>query len=320
MKFAAETNGTFYQLDTPVSVVIEQEADVPCDSLTAVFAYREDFPYIDRIYVLNDGIYDIKSAVENGNVIFSGIADETVLRYDSRKSEITVYARSLAALLTDSESSTVTYNDPSFDVIIREHAEPFGITKKENCDIKEKGGTFTVKKGSSHYRVIQRFCREFLFSTMRIDHTGRIAADIYKSGSAILFDNSRGVPFDGIKVCDNRYTKISEIKVYDEKGFCMSVKNPECEGTAIKRVRCLNLLESTGGSVSDADRIIKSSNNKSFTVQLDCPKCMINEIGSMAFVNAPWCENRLLYIQKIKYTFDKNGERTSVKLALRGDK
>ena len=131
MRFAGEINDDYFFLDTPLSIVIEQEADVPCDSLTAVFAYREDFPYINRIYVLNDIVYDIKAAVQTNEVIFSGIVDETILKSDSRKSEITIYARSLASLLTDSESSTVTYNDPSFDVIIREHAQPFGITKKE---------------------------------------------------------------------------------------------------------------------------------------------------------------------------------------------
>ena len=319
MRFAGEINDDYFFLDTPLSIVIEQEADVPCDSLTAVFAYREDFPYINRIYVLNDIVYDIKAAVQTNEVIFFFFLDETILKSDSRKSEITIYARSLASLLTDSESSTVTYNDPSFDVIIREHAQPFGITKKEVCTRKERSGTFSVKKGSSHYKVIQRFCREFLSTTMRIDHTGTIISDVFSSCSPVFFDNRSGVPFDKIIVSDNRYTKISEIMVYDANGFCMSVKNPECEGTEIMRIRCLNLMESSTGSASDADRIIKASNRKSFTIQLECPKCMLNTIGSPASVNAPWCENRVLYIEKIKYIFDNKGERTSIKLTSRGD-
>ena len=129
---------------------------------------------------------------------------------------------------------------------------------------------------------------------MRIDHTGTIISDVFSSCSPVFFDNRSGVPFDKIIVSDNRYTEIM-------------------------RIRCLNLMESSTGSASDADRIIKASNRKSFTIQLECPKCMLNTIGSPASVNAPWCENRVLYIEKIKYIFDNKGERTSIKLTSRGD-
>ncbi len=318
MKTAIRTSEGFSVLDDPLSMIIEQEADVPCDSLKAVFAYREDFPDIKRIYLIDDDRNDIEEAVMSGDVIFSGVADEVVLDINAAGSFITVYARNLACLLTDSECYMMTYRDPSLDVIVRRHGEPFGLSCPQNSP-KERKGVLTVKKGSSHYRVIQRFCKEFLGTTLRIDHRGMIIPDLYSVGKRLDFDNGGGIPFGRIRISDNRYQRISRIDVYDESGFCISVDNPGSVRGDIQRVRCLNLPESVAGTISEADRIIASSNSKGFGVQLECQGSLLNTLGHSASVNAPWCGDRELFVVRIKYINDNKGERTELKLASRGE-
>ncbi len=318
MRTAVKIGIVYEFFDDPLSIVVEQEAGVPCDSLKAVFAYREDFPDIDRIYLLDDDVYDVRTAVTKRDVLFAGIADEIVFDMDGKGKYITVYARSLACLLTDCECPMMTYHDPTLDVIAARHCEPFGLICSGSA-VKERKGTLNIRKGSSHYKVLQRFCSEFLGTTPRVDHRGVIVTDMYSDDKTVCFDNDGGVPFGKISISDNRYGRITRIDVYDEKGYCASVKNPEITGADFQRVRCLNLPESSSGTLSDADRIIRSSNDKGFGITLESHVCLLNTLGYPASVNAPRCIGRKLYIGKIKYINDSSGERTSVKLVSRGE-
>ena len=319
MKAVVEKADGYSVLGKPISIIIEQEADVACDSMKAVFVDSEDLKDIRKIYMLDDDVFDIENALNSGEVLFSGVVDEIITDISRSGSFVTVYARSLACLLTDSECSMMTYRDPSFGVLAERHGKPFGLSVC-SCNPKTRKGSLSVKKGSSHYKVIQRFCREFMGTVLRVDHKGVIRHDLFSNGNHICFDNNSGIPFGRITISENRYSIISRIDVYDENGYCMSVDNPDAVKSGISRIRCLNLPESATQSVGDADRIIKQSNDKSFSVRLECLDCLVNSLGYAASVNIPLCKDRKLYVVKVKYTYDNKGERTEIWLASRGDR
>ena len=112
MIFEGICSGEVVGLYNALTVEINQELSVPADSMTVSFAYNGEFPSIERIYALESDCIDIDKAIEKGDVLFSGIVDEIILTADTSQAFVTVYARSLAALLIDNECKPTEYINP----------------------------------------------------------------------------------------------------------------------------------------------------------------------------------------------------------------
>ncbi len=317
MIFAGVCRGETYVFDEAVSVSINQEIFVPADDMTVVFPYSESFPKLEMIYALEDGCGDVDEAIESGDVLFKGIVDEQVFKADSGGADITVYARSMAAVLLDNECEPIQYTSPSVDVIYSKHIEPFGVELKDT-KVKCRSGMLRITKGSSHYRALEKFCSEFLNTVPRIDSRGICRVDVYECDDVIYFDNRDGIGFGFISVSDKRYSRISKVHVSIENGYDTTVSDSESISRGIIRERYMSLLDSKTGTLSDAYDVIESGAADSFSVSLKCGERLINMIGAKAYVSAEGCEGEEFVVSRIKYISDGNGERTSVLLRLRG--
>lgn len=314
MKFAGISGGELVELYNALSVEINQELGVPCDDMTVVFEYSDNFPKLARIFALDDSVSDIEKAVSDGDVIFSGIADEQTVTADAASARITVYARSLAALLLDNECTPQSYTNPTAEVLFRRHLEPFGI-KLCFADVKPKRGELRVYKGDSHYKVLERFSSVFLGTKLRIDHKGICHLNALDGGEAVFDNSGAGVTFNYIRVSDNSYSRISAVHIRTgSDGYSTSVKDAEAEKLGIIRERYLNADNLSAASPSDADRMISAGRNGSYTVTLKSREGFLNRIGCKARVNTPLCGERELTVSSVNYKLTSHGENTTITL------
>lgn len=317
MIFAGVCGDEAVELGNAISVEINQELGVPADSMTVSFAYDGDFPSIERIYALESDCIDIDKSIQNGDVLFSGIVDEIILIADTSSATVKVYSRSLAALLIDNECKPTEYVNPSIEVIYNKHLLPFGITL-DSKSVSKKRGTLTLHKGASHFKALESFCKAFLSTTPRIDHKGICKTDDTAVIESLFFDNNKGITFEYISICDNRYSRIS--KVYVNAGsndYDTIVSDSEALKMGVVRQRYLSLLNSKSGTLSDVDDIIKNGRDNSFSVVLKSNERIINKLGCKAKVNVKQCEGREFIVKALKYTANSKGESTTVNLGLR---
>lgn len=317
MIFAGVCGDEVVELSNAISVEINQELGVPADSMVVSFAYNSDFPSIEKIYALEGDCIDIDNSIQNGDVLFSGIVDEIILTADTSSATVKIYARSMAALLIDNECQPTEYVNPSIEVIYNKHLLPFGITLG-NKPICKKRGTLTLHKGASHFKALESFCKTFLSTTPRIDHKGLCKTDDTAVTESLCFDNKKGISFEYISICDNRYSRIS--KVYVKSGsndYDTVISDSEAEKKGVVRQRYLSLLSSKSGTLSDADDIIKNGRDNSLSVVLKSNERIINKLGCRAVVNAKHCEGGEFIVKALKYTANSKGESTTVNLGPR---
>ncbi|MBQ3970361.1 MAG: hypothetical protein II685_07775 [Clostridia bacterium] len=315
MIFAGIDENGIVELPRAVTVKIEKDLEMPADEMTVVFEYCEDFPKLRKIFALDDDCCDIERAVREKNVLFSGIVDEQILSADYRKAVITVVSRSFAAVLLDNECVPIKYVNPDSDVIILKHLLPLGI----ECFEKNRhlrNGELTIAKGSSHYRAVEKFCREFLNTTPYVDEKGILRFDVFDGVGEVEFDNEKenAVRFRSITINESRYSKISRIYVSTAGGYDTVINDKETIDEGIVRERYLNLAVSETGTLSDADNIIKNGRKKSLSVVLECIGCLIGILGYTAAVGVEGICDKKLVVSQIRFTCDKNGERTRIRL------
>ncbi len=316
MIFAGLSEGKCYFFGHAVSVSVNQEMFVPADDISIIFPYTDNFPFLERIYALEDNVKNIRQAIGERNVLFDGIVDEQVFKSDRSGTNITVYARSPAAFLVDNECEPAEYINPSEDVIFARHLTPFGIEMKKSGK-KCRNDRLRINKGSSHYKILEKFCRDFLDSCPRIDSRGICRTDVYDSEKKIFFGSERGVGFDSVSVSRSRYSRISKIHVGKNGGYDTLLTNDDAEKAGIVRERYICLLDSKTGTLSDAYDVLENGETNSFSVSLKCSECLINYIGAEAWVDAEGCRGKKFVVSKIRFVSDGNGEFTKIKLSLK---
>lgn len=317
MIFAGKTNGGFVFIDGCKSLEINQSLDIPADELKAKFVYRDNFPHIGRIYLMEEPVNDVESAVNSGRTIFSGVVDTITVSADLSGSEITVCARSMAALLIDNECQPKGYMNPDTDLMYANYLKPFGL-KIAGMKRAKYQGRLRIYKGDSHYRALEKYCANFLDSNPRVDGTGVFHTDCIKSGEIIAFDNSAGTAFSSVTVCEDNYSIISKVYVCtDTDGKYNTVlNNEEAQKTGIVRERFLNANADSGFTLSDGDRLIENGRKKSLRVTLTADSMIINKVGCKCTVNTPMTYGRNFLINEIHYEKNSEKEKTTVKLIL----
>lgn len=317
MIFVGKTYGGFVFLDGCKSLEINQSLDIPADELKAKFVYREDFPHIGRIYLMEEQVNDVESAINDGRTIFSGVVDTITVSADLSGSEITVCARSMAALLIDNECQPRGYLNPDTDLMYLNYLEPFGLKIAEMKKARHQG-RLRIYKGDSHYRALEKYCVTFLDSNPRVDGTGVFHTDCIKSGEIISFDNSEGTAFGSVTVCEDNYSIISKVYVCADKDgkYNTVLNNKEAQNMGIVRERFLNANTDSGFTLSDGDKLIENGRKKSLRVTLTADSMIINKVGYKCTVNTPMTYGRKFLINEIHYVKNSEKEKTTVKLIL----
>ncbi len=323
MIFAGLCGGETAALPKPISVEIDQELDVPCDDMTVVFGYSASFPKISRIYALSDKYAgDEAAAIENQDVIFAGVVDERVTNITVTSAVITVYARSLAALLVDNECVPQSYYCPTAEVIYEKHLKPFGVALLESLTAK-RNGELTVSKGSSHYDVLADFCENFLDTVPRIDSTGVCRLNNTSTNGDLYFDNnsaallfSGAIGYTSLTVRENDYSRVSSVAVCSDGSLSYKtiIADEDASESGIVRTRYLNVSDFSEFTLSQADDIITQGIKDSYTVTLKTGESLVNTLGFTAHINSDICDCEGLAVSEIHYTLTADKQETEIKL------
>lgn len=280
------------------------DVEVPADDLTITLPY-------DREISRNA---DFITAYLDDEEVFKGQIDEIIGIKGTDGAITKISSRSLAAALLDNEAEPLTYINPAADFIYNRHLKPFGLDEYEADDV-PFFGTFKIDKGMTHWQVLRNFCVNRYGTEPRITGNGRVLFKGIEDGETVFFGKD-GIKYTTAKESIRRFKLITEVKLklteFGAYGGKIKNENPDCTG--ISRVRYVNAT-SDKTSVKTADNIINKSNSDSYSIRLECCGCCIDCIGKPAV----FCDDLLgefenLTVRKIRYTVDRNGEKTTVTL------
>lgn len=159
-----DTYGNVYPLPYPFWLVYDSDIDAPADSLELTF--------------LNETIPQIVTITVEGDISFNGIVD-LISNTKSRLGEKTVlYARSLAAMLIDSEALPGKVNIKSLESVENSFSLG-GRFKGFIYDTYTPIESLTLPKGSSLWYYLRLFCEQTMGHTPRITNDGYIKATAF---------------------------------------------------------------------------------------------------------------------------------------------
>ena len=164
-----------FQLPPLLSWRVTHTGTVPCDSFSVTFVYQKEMA---EVLALAAGF----AAAEKGETMLRAIVDEYAVDLDENGLTATVSGRGYAARLLDNESRPVTYQQATLAEILANHAQPYGITCREEAAVRAET-VYTVAAGSSQWKAVESFCRAYGGFSPRFSREGGLLAGINSSAS-----------------------------------------------------------------------------------------------------------------------------------------
>lgn len=304
-----DCDGNKFKVDTPLTVVLNSEYDVPADDVTITFSYNKNIS--DKVNLI--------TAENNGKVVFKGIIDEVENIKNNRAVITRIKARSMAGILLDNEAEPVTYDNATADFIFDKHLKPFGIDEfvADNTPLWDN---LKIYKGMTHWQVYENFCKNLYGSMPRITSDGIALFNGGNEDDMLCFsDKNIGIGYYSINEDNKRYKLISKVmlKLKSFGGYVGSIENDNQNCSGITRVRLVNATADTS-PVDTADKIIAQSNEDSYSVMLKCAGCFIDIMRKHCMVSdSVFGISDNLIVSKLRYVLDADGEITSVELKRR---
>lgn len=191
---------------------------VPCDSFSVTFVYQKEMAEALRLAA---GF----TAEENGTVMLRAVVDEYTVDLDENGLTASVSGRGYAARLLDNESRPITYQQATLAEILRNHAEPCGVSCEEIAEVRADS-VYTVAAGSSQWKAVESFCRTYGGFTPRFSREGALLAGPEKPGRTLSI--GEGDPVLSCTLREDRYGVLTEVLVIDKtRNKTFSVKNQE---------------------------------------------------------------------------------------------
>ena len=253
-----------YQLPPLLSWRVTHTGTVPCDSFSVSFPYQ---PEMTSALAMAAGFL----TEEQGRVILRAVVDEYTVEMNAGGLTASLSGRGYAARLLDNESQPVTYQDATLAEILKNHAEPYGITCKKTADIRAGNG-YTVAAGASQWKAVENFCRVYGGFSPRFSRDGELLAGPEEPGKTLSIGDR-----DPVLACtlrEDHYGVLTEALVIDKtRNLSFSVQNPEM----IRRGgQCRRVIYTPGQSTWDAMRYtgeyqIQKSREDAWTAELTLP-------------------------------------------------
>ena len=251
---------------------------VPCDSFSVTFVYSRE---MGQALQTAAGF----AAAEDGQTVLRAIVDEYTVDLDGGGLTATVSGRGYAARLLDNESRPVTYESATLGEILRNHAEPYGITCAETADLRA-GSVYTVAAGSSQWKAVDSFCRTYGGFSPRFSREGALLAAPERAGRTLTIG-----PGDPVLACslrEDRYGVLTEALVIDKtRNKDFSVKNQEMID---KGGQCRRVIYTPGQSTWAAMRYtgeyqIQQSKRDAWSLRVTLPGSFLAFPGDRAAVS-----------------------------------
>ena len=208
-------DGAEYELPTLLGWEFSYTGSVPCDSFTLKCPYEAEMAETLRRAVRF-------TAREDGAEAFCGMVDECAARCDENGLQLELSGRGMAALLLDSESEAVSYQQAATEDILRNHVTPCGIVCTA-WDAAYASG-YRVANGSSQWKALNDFALLHGGLTPYFNRDGTLELKREHQGARVTIGADSGVT--ALRYQDRRYGVIAEALVVNRKtGARQSVRN-----------------------------------------------------------------------------------------------
>lgn len=285
------------ELRNPLSMSIVSSEDAPADSFRAVFAVSGNIPEL----------YSVK--VSSGSeVIFFGFVDEQSETAAGDGILLEVTARGPEALLLDNEALPQTYCMPTMKILFERHFKSLGFAGVEGGE-KAFPGDLVISKGMSEWQVLSDYCEKFCKSKPFVRSDMVIeTGENHKPDTIYLGGNNS---FIKIRRTLKRCMPVSDIYVrtYNAGKYEMYFGNETAEKHKIIRKRYFNCADSKYRSVLYADNIIKNSNRKYESYDIDAGGIIGCRVGDILKLEN---RRREMIINELHYILDSKGEHTRI--------
>lgn len=290
-------------LPSPISVVYNSEFSVPADNIIIEIPYTKECAKGDFLY-----------GYEGSRLVFKGQIDEVITFKSENKITVKITARSMAGILLDNEAEPGIYYNASSSVIFERHLKPFGfadyIGDNEPCF-----GYVKIGKGMSEWQVLENYCVNKYGKMPRITSDGKVILNGDAGKEKLRFGKDEKYNYTSAESRIKRCKIITEVrmKVVQGNRYGSVIKNNLADTRLVRR-RYVDVITG-GGSVGTADRMIKNSNSNAFEIVLVCPYKLMCGVGTKAVMSDETLGRfDELYVHKIKYMADENGEKTVITL------
>ncbi len=267
-----------FQLPPLLSWRVTHTGTVPCDSFSVTFVYQKEMA---EVLALAAGF----AAAEKGETMLRAIVDEYTVDLDENGLTATVSGRGYAARLLDNESRPVTYQQATLAEILANHAQPYGITCREEAAVRAET-VYTVAAGSSQWKAVESFCRAYGGFSPRFSREGELLAGPEKPGRTLSI--GEGDPVLACTLREDHYGVLTEALVIDKtQNQAFSVKNQEMLD---KGGQCRRVLYTPGQSTWAAMRYtgeyqIQRSREDAWTAEVTLPGSFLAFPGDRAAVS-----------------------------------
>nr|WP_325181337.1 hypothetical protein [uncultured Oscillibacter sp.] len=267
-----------FQLPPLLSWRVTHTGTVPCDSFSVTFVYQKEMA---EVLALAAGF----AAAEKGETMLRAIVDEYTVDLDENGLTATVSGRGYAARLLDNESRPVTYQQATLAEILANHAQPYGITCREEAAVRAET-VYTVAAGSSQWKAVESFCRAYGGFSPRFSREGELLAGPEKPGRTLSI--GEGDPVLSCTLREDHYGVLTEALVIDKtQNQAFSVKNQEMLD---KGGQCRRVLYTPGQSTWAAMRYtgeyqIQRSREEAWTAEVTLPGSFLAFPGDRAAVS-----------------------------------
>lgn len=250
-------NKDWERINSPgcVSLKLSMDSDVPADSLEVTLPYFDTYKDVSRVSVFDN---------EN-NRIFSGICDESKLRKNQKGAFVALYFRDFTALLIDNEGIPCEFINPTADVIFEKYLAPLGFDSFI-ADGKAVNGKFTVKKGTSVYKILSDFCSINYGCKPAVLPDGKIIFTGVNPAEKVIFSDSSDYQFfTYTSITANSYPckviSSVRIKTSSDDFYNTIIKNNLGDKTGVIRERCVDAC-CASTPAETAFRIIENTNSQ----------------------------------------------------------
>lgn len=264
-----------FRLPPLLSWRVTHTGTVPCDSFSVTFVYQKEMA---EVLARAAGF----AAEEDGTVVLRAIVDEYTVDLDGGGLTATVSGRGYAARLLDNESRPVTYQQATLAEILKNHAEPYGITCEGMAEVRADS-VYTVAAGASQWKAVESFCRAYGGFVPRFSREGALLAGPEKAGQTLSIGERD--PVLSCTLREDHYGVLTEALVIDKtqnKDF--TVKNQEMID---KGGQCRRVLYTPGQSTWAAMRYtgeyqIARSKEDAWTAEVTLPGSFLAFPGDRA--------------------------------------
>ncbi len=241
---------------------LSRQEDVPADSLELTLPYFREYERVKSVEVFDSN----KNAL-----LFRGICDETELIKSLDGGYISLYFRDMTALMLDNEAVPWEFINVTAGLIFEKYLAPLGF-KGYVSGAKSLAGKFTVKKGTSVYRVLSDYCRACFNSIPRLTDDGRVDFNPPCPVGEAVFSacsDDEGLRYTRLELTRRPCNIITGVRVKTSASdfYETIIKNSNRELSPITRERCVDACNNST-PLETAFKIIKNSNSSYEEIKL----------------------------------------------------